>query len=101
MEVANRLFDLVRAAEEQGDMQRATVYAMGAQQLMLSLMPKEGQGVPPGQGQGPPEAGGNFSNAGGGMPELSPENQPSAPGEVAAPAGGGALEQAIRNIGGV
>ena len=100
MEVANHLFDLARAAEQEGDEQRATVYALGAQQLMLSLMPKEGQGVPPGRGQGPPEAGGNMTNAGGGRPELSPENQPPTPGSVAAPAGGGPLEQAARNIGG-
>ena len=101
MEVANQLFDLARAAEEEGDVQRATVYALGAQQLMMSLMPKEGQGIPERPGQGPPAAGGNFTNAGGGMPELSPENQPSLPGEVAAPAGEGTLEQAARNIGGL
>ena len=101
MEVANRLFDLARAAEEDGDVQRATVYAMGAQQLMLSLMPQEGQGAPQSPGQGSPEAGGNFSNAGGGAPELSPENQPAAPGGVAAPAGGGPLNQAARNVGGM
>ena len=101
MEVANQLFDLARAAEEGGDKQRATVYALGAQQLMMSLMPQQGKGTPEGPSQGPPEAGGNFSNAGGGMPEMSPENQPSMPGEVAAPAGGGPLEQAARNVGGV
>ena len=101
MEVANRLFDLARAAEQEGDKQRATVYAMGAQQLMMSLMPQQGQGVPPGQGQGPPEAGGNLSNAGGGAPELSPENQTAPPGEVGAPAGAGPLEQAARNVGGI
>ena len=101
MEVANRLFDLARAAEEEGDVQRATVYALGAQQLMMSLMPKEGQGVPEQPGQGPPGAGGNLTNAGGARPELSPDNQPAAPGEVAAPAGGGPLEQAARNVGGI
>jgi len=101
MEVANKLFDLASAAEAEGDEQRATVYALGAQQLMMSLMPKEGQGIPESPGQGPSGAGGNFSNAGGGMPEMSPENQPSMPGEVAAPGGGGPLEQAARNIGGM
>ena len=101
MEVANHLFDLARAAETEGDVQRATVYAMGAQQLMMSLMPQQGRGAPEQPGQGPPGAGGNFSNAGGGMPELSPENQTAPPGGVAAPAGGGPLEQAARNIGGV
>ena len=101
MEVANKLFDLASAAEAEGDTQRATVYAVGAQQLMMSLIPQQGQGVPPGQGQGPPEAGGNLSNAGGGAPELAPENQPAPPGEVAAPAGGGPLEQAARNAGGI
>jgi len=100
MEVANRLFDLARAAETEGDMQRATVYAIGAQQIMTSLMPKEGQGIPGQPGQGPPEAGGNLSNAGGGRPELSPENMAPPLGGVAAPAGGGALEQAVRNLGG-
>jgi len=100
MEVANRLFDLARAAETEGDMQRATVYAIGAQQIMASLMPKQGQGIPGQPGQGPPEAGGNLSNAGGGRPELSPENMAPPPGGVAAPAGGGALEQAVRNLGG-
>ena len=100
MEVANRLFDLARAAETEGDMQRATVYAIGAQQIMASLMPKQGQGIPGQPGQGPPEAGGNLSNAGGGRPELSPENMAPPPGGVAAPAGGGALEQAARNLGG-
>jgi len=100
MEVANRLFDLARAAEPEGDMQRATVYAIGAPQIMASLMPKQGQGIPGQPGQGPPEAGGNLSNAGGGRPELSPENMAPPLGGVAAPAGGGALEQAVRNLGG-
>ena len=100
MEVANRLFDLARAAEQEGDKQRATVYALGAQQLMLSLMPQQGQGAPEQPGQGPPGAGGNFSNAGGGMPELSPENMPP-PGGAPIPAGGGPMEQAARNVGGV
>ena len=100
MEVANRLFDLARAAEQEGDEQRATVYALGAQQLMLSLMPQQGQGAPEQPGQGPPGAGGNMTNAGGGLPELSPENMPPTPGGVAAPAGGGPLEQAARNVGG-
>ena len=67
---------------------------------MMSLMPKEGQGIPEQPGQGAPGAGGNMTNAGGAMPELSPDNQPAAPGEVAAPAGGGPLEQAARNVGG-
>jgi len=101
MEVANRLFDLAKAAEQEGDVQRATVYALGAQQLMMSLMPQQGQGIPEQPGQGAPGAGGNMTNAGGAMPELSPENQPAPPGEVAAPAGGGPLEQAARNVGGV
>jgi hypothetical protein len=100
MEVANRLFDLARTAEQEGDEQRATVYALGAQQLMLSLMPQQGQGAPEQPGQGPPGAGGNMTNAGGGLPELSPENMPPTPGGVAAPAGGGPLEQAARNVGG-
>ena len=48
--------------------------------------------------QGPPDAGGNMTNAGGGRPELSPENLPRQLGLPEAPGGAGALQQAGRNV---
>jgi len=98
-QVMNRFRDEARAALERGDQFEAQMLARFASVLMQSLVPQEGRGIPPRGGQGPPEAGGTFNNAGGGRPELSPENMP--PGEtppVEAPAGGGTAEQAERNI---
>jgi len=96
--IAERLFDEAEAAEQDGNSRRATVFALGAQALMMSLIPEQGQGIPERPGQGSPTAGGTLANNGGGLPELSPANRPSEPGQVAAPAGAGAGAQAQRNL---
>jgi len=98
-EVMKRFREEAQAAMARGDQFGAQMLGRFASVLMQSLVPQQGRGVPPQPGQGPPEAGGTFNNAGGGRPELSPENMP--PGEtppVEAPAGGGTAEQAERNI---
>ena len=99
--VAQEFFALARAAEAKGDIESAKIKAFVGTQILQSIMPQQGQGNAPRQGQGPSGAGGNMSNAGGGNPALSPGNQTVEPSAVAAPAGDGAMEQAIRNAGGM
>lgn len=99
-QVANRLFDLAEEAEQNEEQLKATVLALGAQELMLSLIPQQGQGNAPRPGLGRPEAGGEIPNAGGAEPALSPANRTVEPSEVATPAGPGSVAQARRNAGG-
>ena len=97
--VYQRFRDEAAAALDRGDRGLAEILGKFAAVLLESLAPQQGRGIPERPGQGPPAAGGNFSNAGGGRPELSPQNQPPAlRGTPEAPAGGGPLEQAARNI---
>ena len=97
-EVARKMFEIAEAAETDGDARKATIFALAGQELMMSLLPQQGRGVPERPGQGPPEAGGVRSNQGGTEPALSPANMPTEPGEIAAPAGGGPMGQIERNI---
>jgi hypothetical protein len=88
-EVAQKLFELAAKAEQEGDTNKATIYVIGAQQLMQNLNPQQGQGIPERPGLGRPEAGGAIPNAGGSNPALSNENRVVEPGQVARPAPGG------------
>tara|TARA_R100000687_G_C6335378_1_gene111653 strand:- start:3 stop:587 length:585 start_codon:yes stop_codon:yes gene_type:complete len=98
-QVLRRLRQEANAAQSRGDNLEAQMLAYAAAQLMQSLTPQQGQGIPEGQqGQGFPEAGGNMTNAGGGRPELSPANLPQQLGLPEAPAGAGPLQQAGRNV---
>ena len=97
-QVLRRLRQEANSAQARGDNLEAQMLAFSATQLMQSLMPQQGQGIPQGPNQGPPDAGGNMTNAGGGRPELSPENLPRQLGLPEAPGGAGALQQAGRNV---
>ena len=97
-QVLRRLRQEANSAQARGDNLEAQMLAFAATQLMQSLMPQQGQGIPQGPNQGPPDAGGNMTNAGGGRPELSPENLPRQLGLPEAPGGAGALQQAGRNV---
>ena len=98
---AMKFFDMAEADEQKGDMDSAQINAFVGMQILQSIVPQQGQGNAERGGQGPPAAGGNMTNAGGANPALSPENMTTEPPGVAAPAGGGAMEQAIRNAGGM
>ena len=98
---AMRFLDMASANEREGDMTSARINTFVGMQILESIIPQQGQGNTERAGQGPPAAGGNMTNAGGANPAVSPENMTTEPPGVAAPAGGGAMEQAIRNAGGM
>ena len=102
-DMASRVLpEMIMAARDSGtemDSTLADILTIALGQLMQSLAPQQGRGIPERPGQGSPEAGGVMNNAGGGRPELSPANRPPPTmGEPEAPAGGGTLEQAARNV---
>ena len=99
-EIAGRLRQEIIAAQEAGDDVGAGILGIALRQLMLSLAPAQGRGIPERPGMGSPEAGGVLSNQGGGRPALSPANMPVVPGAVAASASPSQLAQAERNIAG-
>jgi hypothetical protein len=98
---AMKFFEMSEADEQRGDVNSAKINAFVGTQILESITPQQGQGNAARPGQGPSAAGGNLSNAGGANPALSPGNMTTEPPGVAAPAGGGAMEQAIRNAGGM
>jgi len=98
VQIMNRLVEEILAERDVGNVEKATFLTLALRSLMASLAPQQGQGIPERPStQGPPEAGGNLTNAGGGRPELAPENRMPVPGVVEAAAGPGAQAQAERN----
>jgi hypothetical protein len=93
IQMAGKLRELAEAAEAEGDVQSANLYALGAEMLLLSLTPQQGQGIPENV-PSTQQQGGMVT----GRPGLSPQNQREPLPTPAAPAGGGTMEQAMRNV---
>lgn len=98
VQMLNRLRDEANAALAAGDTLGAQLLGAAASQLMQSLSPSQGRGIPEEQGQGFPEAGGNLTNAAGAIPALAPGNQTQGTAIPEAPAAPTAQAQARRNV---
>ena len=97
-QLAFAFLEEMKLAMAQGEPEKAELWARMGDLLLQSLAPAQGRGIPGQPGQGSPEAGGNMANVRGSRPELALANAPRAPAEIAAPAGGGAMGQAERNV---
>ena len=98
VQLADQMKDAIKEAATKGDMDRAQLLGVALTSLLQSLQPAQGRGIPERPGQGPPEAGGNLTNARGARPELSPANQTPALAIPEASGMPGAQGQAERNI---
>jgi hypothetical protein len=98
VQLADQMKDAIKEAAAKGDMDRAQLLGVALTSLLRSLQPAQGRGIPERPGQGPPEAGGNLTNARGARPELSPANQTPALAIPEASGMPGAQGQAERNI---